>query len=490
MNPAIPETKGGVGTSFKGTAQYLLHDIDAASDERVTWTHTRNLAVDDPYFAWRIMAATAKDADRIKRQHHETEQSALPQNERVSYRSSKQSFNHVFHYALTWHPEEGVALSREQMIRSAEDSLKALGGDDLQALIVCHQDTAHPHIHIMVNRIHPETGKTVPVESNAQKKLSALALQYDRERGFTYAPQREMNARKRELSIPYQAEKRASRHIYEQMREVGEAVEAAPDRAEALRRDQTASDRALSRQQRDQYDRHHKASAELSFAHKRRKAYIAADADHAKAEAKRIVGAAYDQRLQAHLETAQAEIKQLREAEASTLGRLQEHLRAFRVAWRVSDGENFRGRVAETFKGFGGEGYAETVLRKKQKKDEQQISGEFKGRLKSETRNIEWIRREAIAENYERYKREHQALKEQRRADKEAYRSKWRLRDEERDEAWHGFAKSLSFEKDFADAAARPSKAKNEDARAARVEAVKAKLKRDRENDRKNRDRE
>ncbi len=33
------------------------------------------------------------------------------------------------------------------------------GLQDHQAWIVAHRDTAHPHVHVMVNRVHPDTGK-------------------------------------------------------------------------------------------------------------------------------------------------------------------------------------------------------------------------------------------------------------------------------------------------------------------------------------------
>src|SRR5207237_4625275 len=33
-----------------------------------------------------------------------------------------------------------------------------LGLAEHQALMVAHQDRAHPHVHVMVNRVHPETG--------------------------------------------------------------------------------------------------------------------------------------------------------------------------------------------------------------------------------------------------------------------------------------------------------------------------------------------
>src|SRR5712691_6266425 len=40
----------------------------------------------------------------------------------------------------------------------ADRVLRDLGLAEHQALMVAHQDRAHPHVHIMVNRVHPETG--------------------------------------------------------------------------------------------------------------------------------------------------------------------------------------------------------------------------------------------------------------------------------------------------------------------------------------------
>ncbi len=40
----------------------------------------------------------------------------------------------------------------------ADRVLADLGLAEHQALLVAHQDRAHPHVHIMVNRVHPETG--------------------------------------------------------------------------------------------------------------------------------------------------------------------------------------------------------------------------------------------------------------------------------------------------------------------------------------------
>lgn len=46
----------------------------------------------------------------------------------------------------------------EQMQAVADRVLRNLGLTEYQTLMVAHRDRAHAHVHVMVNRIHPETG--------------------------------------------------------------------------------------------------------------------------------------------------------------------------------------------------------------------------------------------------------------------------------------------------------------------------------------------
>jgi len=55
------------GRSFKGVGQYLLHDKEATSSERVTFTETLNLPTDNARSAIANMIDTATHADDIKR---------------------------------------------------------------------------------------------------------------------------------------------------------------------------------------------------------------------------------------------------------------------------------------------------------------------------------------------------------------------------------------------------------------------------------------
>ena len=135
--------KGRTGSSFGGLQGYLLkgqaRDRDAAGlqeylldgksgRDRVEWTSTRNLPTEDPRYAAAVMRATAEQNPRVQKP--------------------------VYHLSLSASP--GEQISKEKWEQIADRVLKRLGLDDRQALVVAHNDTRHPHIHLMVNRVHPE----------------------------------------------------------------------------------------------------------------------------------------------------------------------------------------------------------------------------------------------------------------------------------------------------------------------------------------------
>jgi len=61
----------------------------------------------------------------------------------------------VCHYELSWPP--GERPTRPQWVDCALHTLKALGYEGHQFLIVAHDDKKHFHIHIMLNKVHLET---------------------------------------------------------------------------------------------------------------------------------------------------------------------------------------------------------------------------------------------------------------------------------------------------------------------------------------------
>ncbi|MFC3170460.1 relaxase/mobilization nuclease domain-containing protein, partial [Paracoccus fontiphilus] len=96
----------------------------------------------------------------------------------------------VFAFSLAWHPSEAEGLDRAEMTRAADHALKVLALDHLQAVIIAHHDTAHPHVHVVVNRIDPTNGKATSIDGVKVKKLDAWANDYEQRRGQIVSPNR------------------------------------------------------------------------------------------------------------------------------------------------------------------------------------------------------------------------------------------------------------------------------------------------------------
>ena len=70
----------------------------------------------------------------------------------------------VCHYSLNWAKDEKP--DRQEMRPAAAESLKALGLERHQALIVSHRD-GQPHVHVIANRVEPESGKAAGADESA-----------------------------------------------------------------------------------------------------------------------------------------------------------------------------------------------------------------------------------------------------------------------------------------------------------------------------------
>ena len=161
------------GRSFGGVADYCLHDPrmpgeahHPESAERVEWTETRNLATSEGERAGRIMAATAEASPELKR---------LAGGAATGRKLEKP----VCHYSLNWAKDEKP--DRQEMRRAAQESLKALGLERHQALVVSHRD-GQPHVHVIANRVDPESGQAAGL-SRSQLRLSKWAEGYERRQG-------------------------------------------------------------------------------------------------------------------------------------------------------------------------------------------------------------------------------------------------------------------------------------------------------------------
>ena len=155
------------GKSFSGLATYLTHDPKADTKERVAWTHTLNLANDHVPSAVDEMLWTSRNAELLKQ-------------EAGIRAGGRETENPVKHLSLNWAPDERP--TREHMIETANGFLEHMNWREHQALIVAHSDRAHPHVHLMLNVVHPETG--LRLDDNFERhRAQAWAASYEREQG-------------------------------------------------------------------------------------------------------------------------------------------------------------------------------------------------------------------------------------------------------------------------------------------------------------------
>lgn len=170
------------GSSFHGAFLYYFHDKNARTSQRVAWTGTLNMVTENIGKAWKVMAFTAKHQERLKEVSNQR-------------RSGAKLKNPVLAFSLSWHPEQKP--DREAMLEAARTSLEKLGLGDHETMIACHTDEPQPHIHLVVNKVHPRTGLVANLK-HTKRKLQDWARDYQKMEGTKYCPMREENHRKRE----------------------------------------------------------------------------------------------------------------------------------------------------------------------------------------------------------------------------------------------------------------------------------------------------
>ena len=208
----IPALTNG-GHSFKGAAAYYLQDkrlpgtVRTDTAERVAWTEVLNMPTADPERAWKMMVHTFKA------------QAALKEAAGVKATGRKLA-KPVFAYSLAWHPDEQP--TKEEMLEAAHESLRALGLTDHQAIIAAHTDEPQAHLHIICNRVDPNTGVAARL-SNSMLKLSAWAQAYEQRRGRIFCAERVENNARRAGTRPGLASENRKRRLTRPEFEAGNA---------------------------------------------------------------------------------------------------------------------------------------------------------------------------------------------------------------------------------------------------------------------------
>ena len=177
---------GRGGKSFKGLSEYLTHDPKARTDERVDWTHTHNLANDHVPSAVDEMVWTARHAELLKQEA----------GVRAGGRMTEYPVKEV---SLDWSTEDKPTC--EHMIGTSEVFLRHMGWQEHQVVMIAHNDKSYAHVHLMINVVHPETGRHLN-DGLERRRAQEWALAYEREQGRIYCEQRLLNPEERQKSPP------------------------------------------------------------------------------------------------------------------------------------------------------------------------------------------------------------------------------------------------------------------------------------------------
>lgn len=151
---------------FLALARYLVRGKPGTQTDpkRVAWIAAHNLPTTDPELAARYMDATARMSARTK--------------------------SAAYHLMIAWHAHERPTPEAMQAV--ATDTLQLAGLAEHQALIMGHGDKPHPHLHILLNRVHPDTGrawKTSHDFARFDRIMRELAETY----GFEFVPAHTFN---------------------------------------------------------------------------------------------------------------------------------------------------------------------------------------------------------------------------------------------------------------------------------------------------------
>ena len=168
--------------NFVELAHYLVHGRTRPTHpNRVAWIRTQNLLTDDPTKVAEIMVATASRSKRCQ--------------------------NAAYHMSINWREDENP--SPEIMQEIAFKTLELAGLAEHQALAMGHGDKKHAHLHMMINRVHPETGRAWSTSHDYARFDRIMKLLAD-EHGFLYVPGHRFEP---ELTddIPKQPKRRARR---------------------------------------------------------------------------------------------------------------------------------------------------------------------------------------------------------------------------------------------------------------------------------------
>lgn len=415
---------------------YLLHDKNSqTTGERVEWTAVRNLMSDDPELAWRIMAATAMDQDRLK------EQAGVPKTGRKSNKS-------VLHMSLAWHPDEADSLTSEDMLEAVDGAIAAIGADDRQILIVAHNDEDHPHVHILCNRVSPENGVMLS-SSNDRLKLSEWAQAYEEARGEILCEQRVENNQRRKEGEYVKGKRNESRHIIEAERVMRDPANDNSSVSTKVKNEQEKLDEQLAQKSRLKSETQKRAWIELEATHKELIGSIKQKAIDDITAAKTAMAEKYRPLIQSLKQQFGLELQAYDTNDQSLKGRLKNTWQAVSLVGQDAE-HKFGQKVSRIFQVLSNKDARRDEILKDQQYRKNLLRSEQRKEFQTEKAALSKIRDERLNQQRADYLENRNRLIDTQNAENLDVKAEWTKRTQDRNQAFQ--ADTLKFKKQFGEA--------------------------------------
>ena len=102
----------------------------------------------------------------------------------TSSRSVRFQGNPVYHVSISW--PEGEHPTREQCEKTVHHMMKGVGMEENEAFWAIHRDTDNDHLHMIVNKVHPERGIVTGPPRFDYALLHRLAREVELDQGWSH----------------------------------------------------------------------------------------------------------------------------------------------------------------------------------------------------------------------------------------------------------------------------------------------------------------
>lgn len=157
--------KRGKGGGFGRLGAYILDPKKVADSDTGEWRRMADYILDTAGGGARSAAV------RITNCHSDNIEWAIREIEATQAENVRAKGDRTYHLVVSFPP--GERPSRAQLIDIEDELVKAIGLQAHQRLSAVHTDTAHLHMHIAINQVHPQTHACVEPWYDQPKLMAA-----------------------------------------------------------------------------------------------------------------------------------------------------------------------------------------------------------------------------------------------------------------------------------------------------------------------------